>query len=291
MQTVWVIGSINVDTTYNMARLPHEGETLSATGSFSALGGKGANQAVAAKATGAHVCLAGCVGADAAGNAAREKLAKRGVELTHLCSHPTDPTGSAIILVEQSGKNLIVVNGGANLAYAYTALPFSAGDYVMAQLETPIEAVEAAFAAAKAEGCTTVLNPSPCRELPDALLRSTDILIVNEHEIETVSGVRGKDGIAAMQRLAEMGIAKIVLTLGGEGALLFHAGALTPIAGIRVDACVDTQGAGDAFAGILIGEMSKDVPFVDAAERANTVAAKCVTVSGSTIKSLEQIGL
>lgn len=292
MSRVWVVGSINLDTTYTMERLPTEGETLHAYSNFSALGGKGSNQAVAASKMGASVYLVGMTGMDAAGCAARSQLGDIGIDLSYLKANAKIPTGSAIICVDKKGANFIVVNGGANLAFTYTPLPFAAGDYVIAQLETPLTAVERCFIAAKEAGAVRILNPSPCKALPQSLLEATDILIANEHEIESVSGIAYTDyrkWTPILRRIRRYGISKIVLTLGKEGALLYDAEVTTYIPGIQVAPVIDTQGSGDAFAGVLVGMMAQGQSFLAAAQLANQIAAACVKVSGSTIQSLSQI--
>lgn len=294
MNRVWVVGSINIDTTYTVKRLPAEGETLHAYSKFSALGGKGSNQAVAASKTGAKVYLVGLTGIDAAGGVARSQLNDIGIDLSYLKTDAERPTGSAVICVDKDGANFIVVNGGANLSYTYTPLPFAAGDYVIAQLETPLTSVERCFISAKEAGAVRILNPSPSQTLSKSLLEVTDILIANEHEIEAISGIAYTDHgqwDPIMHCICRYGISKVVITLGKQGALLYDSEVMTYIPGIQVSPVIDTQGAGDAFAGVMVGMMAQGQSFLSAARLANQIAAACVKVSGSTIRSLSQIKL
>ena len=293
MSQVWIVGSINMDTTYSVERLPGEGETIQALRSYSCLGGKGSNQAAAACWTGAKTYLVGMVGLDGSAAGARSELRACGIDLTYLETSPEVATGSAVICVDAQGANFIVVNGGANQTLTCKTLPFAPGDYVAAQLETPLETVRQYFTAAKERGAITLLNPSPYQTMPAELLAVTDILVANEHEAGNITGIAvdSRAGVdAAMSSLAPLGIRQAIVTLGKDGAALwdvYNGGRVDYIPGERVEV-VDTQGAGDAFMGVLVGMLAQGTPILEAARSANHVAALCVCKPGSTIPSLPQ---
>lgn len=287
MAKVYVLGSVNIDTTYYVPTLPAEGITLSADATQNAVGGKGFNQAVAAAWCGTQTALIGAVGADANGTRAKALLEARGVDTAYLCLQAAE-TGSAVILVNRQGDNLIVVNGGANRHVPKTSIPFAAGDYLMAQLETPPETVAYYFAAAKQRGAKTVLNLSPSQPVDARLLELTDLLLVNAHEAAALLELRvlrGEDAGRLAAALSARGIACAVITRGDAGALLFARGNVLAVSGEPVTA-VDTQGAGDAFAGVLVGKLAAGADLETAVRYANRIAARCVTVRGSTERSL-----
>ncbi len=288
MANVYVLGSLNMDTTYYVDRLPGEGETITSVSSQSAAGGKGLNQSAAAAWTGAATEIIGSVGKD--GQAMIDALQRQHVGMRYL-QRSGLPTGSAVILVDQQAKNLIVVNGGANRDVQRQEIPFAAGDWLMAQLETPVETVTDYFRQAKAHSAKTVLNLSPYQPVPEELLTLVDLLIVNEHEASELLGCRigcRADACRAAGLLREKGIYSAVITLGGDGAVVIDGQRTEELEGVPVQA-VDTQGAGDAFAGVLVGNCCLGLPLAESARTANQVAARCVTVAGSTIISLNTI--
>lgn len=160
MSKVYVLGSLNLDTTYYVKELPTKGTTIMAKISERAAGGKGTNQAVAASFTGCETLLVGAVGNDANGQLMEETLKKHDVN-TRWLTRVEQPTGTAVIFVDSEANNLIVVDSGANHYVPVCELPIQAGDWVIAQLETPIPAVREYFEMAKRMGANTMLNPSP----------------------------------------------------------------------------------------------------------------------------------
>ncbi|MGN6325711.1 ribokinase [Pseudolysinimonas sp.] len=248
---VVVFGSANVDTAYVVDRLPAPGETVLGRVEHRGPGGKGSNQAVAARVHGsAKTTFIGAVGDDADGRAVAQALRSRGVraELTIT----TSATGSATILVDATGENSIVVAAGANdeidAGGAATALGRAA--IVLVQLEVPVEATTAAMAAA---GGWTVLNASPmARGLPAI---RPDLLVVNEGEAREVAG-RAADAPLGQVVAALRGIAdECVITLGGAGSIYAFGGGILRASAPRVPV-VDTTGAGDAFGGALVGALA-----------------------------------
>lgn len=291
MARVFVLGSLNMDTTYYVNNLPCEGETIAAVSCESAVGGKGLNQAAAAAWTGVETAIIGAVGNDENGRQMVQTLERRHIHTQYL-QQSRLPTGSAVILVDGSARNCIVVNGGANGDVCRAEADLAAGDWIMSQLETPVETVHYYFERARQAGARTALNLSPYRPVPDALLALTDVLIVNEHEASGLLQRRisnPEDACNAAQALREKGIRRAVITLGEHGAVVIDGNTVHRIEGIKVKA-VDTQGAGDAFSGVMIGHCCRGMSLPESAEAANRVAGQCVGITGSTIISLDALG-
>lgn len=285
---ITVVGSANMDLTFRAALLPGPGETACGTGFYKGFGGKGANQAVAAARLGAQVSFVGCVGADDFGRAVREQLAKEGVGIKHLGTDPDRPTGTAAILVDDAGENAIVGVPGANLgltpedAQAAAELLRSSA-IVLAPCETMIETITAAFHIAHDVGRMCILNPAPARELPNELLSILDVIVPNETELRMLTGrTTGSldDVVAAAALLRSRGPAVAIVTLGPRGAVVVDAAGHRHLPGIPVTA-VDTSGAGDAFCGALVAALAEGTPLIDAARKANVVAAHSVTRPGT----------
>ena len=283
---ITVVGSANIDLTFRAATLPRPGETVFGTSFYRGFGGKGANQAVAAARLGATVSFVGRVGADEFGRAIRDQLVREGVDIAHLLDDPDRPTGTAVILVDDAGENAIVGVPGANLGLTpedvRAAAPLlRSSAIVLAPCETMIETLAEAFRIAHAAGCLRVLNPAPARELPPELLSALDVIVPNESELRTLTG-RPTDTLddvaAAAEVLRAWGSRTVIVTLGPRGALVVGTDGRTHVAGLPVTA-VDTSGAGDAFCGALVTHLAEGVPMVDAARRANAVAATSVTPS------------
>lgn len=285
MSTVWVLGSLNMDSTYAVETLPQEGMTVAADACCRAVGGKGFNQAVAACRCGAPVRLIGAVGEDDAGLALLQAATREGVDTTLVNRLPHAGTGTAVVLVDAAGANLIVVHGGANRQVSCPAIPFAKGDFAVAQLETNLDAVLDFFGQAKSAGAVTVLNPSPFSALSPKLVAVTDLLVANEHEAAAFACLSAD---APPEQLVfgvqKQGIRLAVVTLGGDGAVLWNGDACVRIEGHHVPV-VDTQGAGDAFLGTLLGWMAQGHMLAESARFANLVAAECVGHAGSTLVS------
>lgn len=285
---ITVVGSANIDLTFRAARLPRPGETVFGTGYYRGFGGKGANQAVAAARLGADVAFVGRVGTDEFGRAIRDQLTAEGIDVTFLLDDADRPTGTAAILVDDAGENAIVGVPGANLGLTPEDVRAAAGllassAIVLAPCETMIETIAEAFRVARAAGCTCVLNPAPARDLPAELLTMLDVIVPNESELRALTG-RPTDALddvaAAADVLRGRGPRTVIVTLGSRGALIVAADGRTHVAGVPVTAA-DTSGAGDAFCGALVAALATGEPLIQAARRANVVAARSVTRPGT----------
>jgi ribokinase len=256
-----VFGSINVDLTARVERFPQPGETIAGLSFAVVAGGKGANQALAARRAGARVAMVGAVGSDAFVATALSGLTEGGVDLGGV--RQTDgPTGIAVIVVDARGQNSIVVVPGANGSVAPVDLDDRAlrrGTTLVLQLEIPLDAVADVAKRARARGARVVLNAAPATALPATLLSAVDVLIVNEHEAEalaaacSVPSASEPFATAMRQRFG----CNVVVTLGARGALAaVEHGQLLFAAAPPVDV-VDTTGAGDALVGALAAALDR----------------------------------
>lgn len=253
---VCVIGSINMDLVVRAPRLPVAGETILGTSFRRFPGGKGANQAVAARRMGASVSMIGCVGDDAHGREMRGILEQEEIDISHVLVREGGATGVGAITVADGGENSIVVVAGANGSLTpediQRARPVIEGsDVLLAQLEVPLSCVLAAAMMARAAGGTFILNAAPARPLSSDLLKLVDVLVVNRTEASTLSGLdAGIEPARLALRLAENGPPAVVLTLGPQGSIVAYKGRPKRVQTLQVRA-VDAVGAGDAFAGAL----------------------------------------
>ncbi|MBI2206851.1 MAG: ribokinase [Candidatus Rokubacteria bacterium] len=251
---ILVVGSANVDFTVAAPRLPSAGETVSEGTLLVNHGGKGANQAVAARRLGADVRLIGCVGDDASGRGVLQALAAEGIGIDGMVVSPTAATGTALIVVDASGRNQIAVAPGANRALpdahvAARADDFAWADVVICSLEIPVSVAAAALADARRRSKVTILNPAPVPASGVDFWPVVDFATPNEHEAERLSGVAARDdaGVrAAAAALRAGGARSVIVTLGGEGALALTGSGATRVAAFAVDV-VDTTAAGDTF--------------------------------------------
>lgn len=283
-----MVGSSNIDLTSRVPRLPTVGETLVGRSFHLGHGGKGANQAVMAARLGAQVTLVAKVGRDAFGEGAVRNLGAEGVETAHVLVAEERASGVALILVDDSAQNVIVVVPGANQDLrpeeVQRASPALLGaDTVVCQLEVPVEATLEAFRIARRGGVRTILNPAPAAPLPDELLGLVDICVPNEPEAEQLTGrsVATPAGVeAAARALLRRGPRAVVVTLGAAGALVVDQDGAEHLPAVRVDA-VDPTGAGDAFIGSLAVFLAEGVALREAARCANAAAALSVTRIGA----------
>lgn len=253
---VLVLGSANVDLVMRVDRHPGAGETVAAERVGEMPGGKGLNQAVAAARAGADTCFVGAVGDDHHAEVLRSVLSDEGIDISCL-GRSTSPTGMAVVAVQPSGENTILILPGANadVRIDESARQRIAGAGVLvAQLETPVSVVAEALAHGRAAAVPTILNAAPAVPLDEALLDLVDVLVVNEHEASMLGG--DADPLRAAAQLCRS-VDRTVVTLGAAGAAeVARDGSLRRYPGVPADA-VDTTGAGDTFVGVLAATIAR----------------------------------
>jgi len=276
-----------MDFTVAVPRLPAEGETVTGGSFYVSHGGKGANQAVAARRLGGDVRFVGCVGQDPQGDRVVEQLAAEGI--------PTDgvirteaATGVALITVDREGRNQIAVASGANLELLPDLAKMHASlmpwaKVLLLQLEIPVSSVQWALATAREHGVLSILNPAPAQPLPDTLLSLVDCLTPNANEAEVLTGiaVTAPDRASqAAQHLLARGVRRVIVTLGTRGVLYCDGKSALHFPAFPVDA-VDTTGAGDAFNGALAVGLAAAGTWEEALPLANAAAALACTRRGA----------
>ncbi|MFD3515029.1 ribokinase [Streptomyces sp. NPDC058657] len=286
-----VVGSLNMDLSVTVPRLPRPGETVCGADVVRGAGGKGANQAVAAARLGAEVRMIGLLGDDALGGELRERLAQEGVDDGGVAQLPGVASGLALIVVQQDGENTITLSPGANHHLDVPALDTLTGgivagpaDTLLLQLEVPLPTVTAAARAARGSGALTVLNAAPlppsARPDLDDLLRCVDVLVVNETEAAGLLAPAHGDWAAHATALRALGPGTVVVTLGADGAVAAGPEGACTERGFAVDA-VDTVGAGDAFCAQLALSLGAGTPLPDAVRRACAAGALATTRPGA----------
>ncbi len=281
-----VVGSLNADLVVHAERFPQPGETLLGSELAVLSGGKGANQAVAAARLGGNVSMVGSVGADSHGDFLREQVRAAGVDVGNVSRTPGVATGTAVITVDASGENTIIVSPGANGTLDEKQIDVAADVFIDAAilclcLEVGIDPVVAAARRARDAGAQVLLNLSPYGPVPDELLELTSILLVNEHEAANLaeSGQTGWAGMA--DALRSRGIDRAVVTTGSAGAVVIDGPAeVVSVASPAVEA-IDTTGCGDAFMGALAFRLANGFSLVDAAHFAATVGSYAATSFGA----------
>lgn len=287
MKRILVLGSLNMDLVTRVKMTPQVGETILGNGFDQIPGGKGANQAVAIGKLGGKVAMLGCVGKDDFGAVLTANLMKNDVDSAKVKTVDGVPTGLAMIMVNESGDNSIVVVPGANFSLQPDDLSkndFVGFDYCIAQLETPVETIARAFELAKEVGVTTVLNPAPARGLPENLVAHTDLLIPNETEFFSLAGydTQCRASIeAGASVLYGKGVQALLITLGAKGAIyLDKDGTVIQQSAYRVEA-VDSTAAGDSFIGGFVTALAEGQNVEAAMAFAMKVAAITVTRHGA----------
>ncbi|MCM2417432.1 ribokinase [Streptomyces sp. RKAG293] len=292
-----VVGSLNMDLSVTVPRLPRPGETVSGADVVRGPGGKGGNQAVAAARLGARVRLVGLLGDDTHGVELRAALTAEGIDDSAVGTLPDTASGLALIVVQHDGENTITLSPGANhhldeatLRSLTEGTVANRADTVLLQLEVPLPTVLAAAREARAAGALTVLNAAPLPgpgPLPAELLRAVDVLIVNETEAAGLLGLpdgpsagRDEDWTARAERLRLLGPGTVVVTLGAAGAVAADARGGLSEPGFPADA-VDTVGAGDAFCAQLAIALGLGRPLAESVRRACAAGAVAATRHGA----------
>lgn len=282
MVKIVVLASFNMDLVMRAERRPEPGETLQ--GEFQMhLGGKGFNQAVAARRLGADVSVAGRVGDDEFGRRFLAALDENRIDRRSVTIDAEIGTGVATIVVEPDGGNAILQSPRANRRLAPDDIDpalFAGADAALLQLETSMPAANAFAQRARDAGALTVLNPAPAADVPAELLALTDVLVPNEIEACHLTGGQQREPEEMAELLLAQGPRTVVVTLGERGAFTRAAGISSHVRAFAVDA-VDTVGAGDAFCAALAVALSEGTSIVDAVRFANAAGAVASTRHGA----------
>ena len=275
-----VLGSINLDIVLRPAHLPAVGETVLAPSYALLPGGKGANQALAARRAGASVAMLGCIGDDDFATKALFSLREAGVDTANIRAADL-PTGIALVTVDAQGQNQIVVASGANRRVTASQLQPSHEGWLLLQMEIPPDANWAAAKAARAAGMRVALNLAPAAPIPDDALADLDLLICNEGEAESLARQFGRAPATIDRWLADRFSLDCVVTLGSEGARVALAGGGSLRApSLPVDA-IDTVGAGDAFVGAYVAAAAAGQPAEICLRHGVAAGSLACTVEGA----------
>jgi ribokinase len=283
-----VLGSANTDLAVIADRLPGRHETVLGGEFRVSFGGKGANQALAAKYAGADVILFSRIGTDTYGNQLYEHLCGKGLDPEGLLRDSGSPAGVALIVVDREGNNQIAVAPGSNARFSYRDLYglehlFRRGSVFLTQLEIPLDTVRFGLQTAKSQGLLTVLDPAPAQDLPGEILELVDVLTPNEREAAELAGTEAgtaEEARDAARILQRRGASSVVVTLGSKGAVLASGDEceLIPAFGVRT---VDSVAAGDAFSGGLARALAGSWSWPEAMRYASAAGALSATRRGA----------
>jgi ribokinase len=288
MSSIFVIGSSNTDMVIKSSKLPAPGETIIGGKFLMNAGGKGANQAFAAAKLGASVIFACKTGNDIFGKQAVQGFQSVGINTDFILTDPEEPSGVALILVDDTGENSIAVASGANNNFhihelAAVIAQINPGDTVLLQLEIPIATVEYAIQKCFAKGAKVILNPAPAHSLSDEIFNFIHIITPNETEAELLTGVKVVDlqsAATAATALLNKGVANVIITLGPKGAYI-HNHSLQKVIASPVVTAVDSTAAGDVFNGALAVALTENDDLELAVDFACKAAAISVTRMGA----------
>jgi len=283
-----VIGSSNTDMIVKSDHLPLPGETVVGGTFFTAPGGKGANQAVAAARLGGDVSFVAKVGKDQFGDAAIENYRKEGMDTQYVTRSAGSASGVALILVDGKGENSIAVASGANADLSEKDIDDAAeqikkASIVLMQLESPVDTVLYAAKMAAEGGATVVLNPAPAAPIPEEMYRYLYAVTPNETESEILTGVKVEDEASALKAsevFISRGVKKVVITLGSKGAFVNDGGNSYMVPARKVKA-VDTTAAGDTYNGAMCVALAEGKTLKEALEFATKASAIAVTRMGA----------
>lgn len=283
-----VVGSSNTDMVIKTLHHPRPGETVLGGDFFMLQGGKGANQAVAVARMGGETSFMCKVGNDAFGDASLKAYEADGIDISHAIRTDEAPSGIALITVDQSGENCIVVASGANGCLSTADVTaaeelIASAAVVLMQMEIPIQTIEQVMLLAEKYGVKVVLNPAPAAPIPNALFSKMYLITPNRTEAESLTGVHVSNIESAKRAadlLTEKGVESVVITLGAEGALIKERGGYTHVPAESVKA-VDTTAAGDTFNGALCVALVEGKSLAEAVAFASKAAAIAVTRLGA----------
>jgi ribokinase len=285
---ILILGNCNIDFVFKIPRFHHPGETILAESQGTFFGGKGANQAMTSRRLGGNVCFITKVGNDLYGKSYRQHLIKNGLDRKLILSDKKIPTGMAVIELTPKGENRIVVFLGASGALSIKDLrklqsSWRGVEVFVTQLEIPLRTVERGVRLAKDEGALTLLNPSPPAQLSPHLLSLLDFIVPNEKEAQSLTGIKWKvdrDLRKMAERLLEMGVKNVVITLGPKGLFFKNRSEELWMDAFRVNV-KDTTAAGDAFLGGLATSLAENRPIQEALRFANAAGALATTKLGA----------
>lgn len=287
-QKILVVGSSNTDMVIRTDHLPRPGETVLGGQFFMNPGGKGANQAVAIARLGGNITFVCKTGSDIFGHQAQQLFEEEGINTSYVLSDSKNPSGVALITVDSHAENCIAVASGANMKLSPDDLirakeAIEQADAILMQLEIPIETVSYVAQTANAQGKKVILNPAPAQSLSENLIRDLYLITPNETEAEMISGITITDdesAVLAAQKICELGVDNVVITLGVRGALVYNKEICTFVDGYKVKA-IDTTAAGDIFNGALTVAIMENRSLIDAVRFACKTAAIAVTRVGA----------
>jgi ribokinase len=298
MSKILVVGSINMDLVTRVSKTPKIGETIFGSDFKQIPGGKGANQAVSMARLGADVSMIGMVGADSFGETLLNGMKKDGVDISGIGKCNEIPTGIATIIVDDDANNSIIVVSGANFELTKEDLEknrllYEKSDFIVHQLETPMDAVEYSMKLSKELGKVTILNPAPAKFLSDEIIKNVDYLLPNETELEILTGMEIKnreDILRASQKMMDKGVKKLIVTLGSKGALYVDKDGVREYGVYKVES-LDTTAAGDSFIGGFVSTLSNGGSIEEAMDFAAKVGAITVTREGAqtSLPTLEEV--
>ena len=287
MSKILVVGSSNTDLIAKVKSFPAAGETVRGTFFVQAMGGKGANQALAAHRLGGDVKFVTCLGDDANGQNTMQYYQAEGLDVSLSRVAEDVSSGTAMILVNEEGENCIVITPGANHELKPAHIKqiekeIATAFMIVLQMEIPIETVEEVCQLAAKFGTEVLLNVAPAQEIDPRLLKLVHILVVNETEIETLTGqsIAADGADAVMNSLLRVGPKTVILTLGRNGSLVKTAQISRHVPAFQVET-IDSTAAGDTFCGALAARLTRGSDLIAAVEFATAASALCVTKMGA----------